>query len=449
METNNSQQVLAQQSMAISPVAIHPPVRYCLYARKSTEQEEKQILSIDSQIKEMLEIAQRENLQVVEIRKESHSAKASGQRPVYNQLIADIKTGIFNGIITWAPDRLSRNAGDLGAVIDLMDQKLLLEIRTYSQRFADSPNEKFLLMILGSQAKLENDNRSINIKRGMRARVEMGYWPCVAPTGYSNENLKDKPGSVVLDPIRAPVIKQMFEKIALSGWSGRKVYIWLKHDLKFVTRHRKAISLGNIYLILRNTFYYGEVEYPQGSKNWYHGKHQPIITKELFDQVQAKLKQKSDTKQSYGKEFAFTKLIKCGLCGSNITADEKFKELKNGTTAKYVYYGCNRSKDHDCKSGYIKEEQLLEQLLKIIDQVDLDQLGIKEKLQHELERFNKFRYGVLGLSKEDQLQQTEIDCKNYARYILKEGAIAEKRELLGCMRSGLVFSEGKIILDVP
>jgi len=196
------------------PVA---PVRYCLYARKSTEQEEKQILSIDSQIKEMLQIAQRENLQVVEIRKESHSAKASGQRPVYNQLIADIRAGLFNGIITWAPDRLSRNAGDLGSVIDLMDQKLLLEIRTYSQKFSDSPNEKFLLMILGSQAKLENDNRSINIKRGMRTRVEMGYWPCVAPTGYINENRKDKPGSVLSDPLRAPIIKQMFEKVGENG----------------------------------------------------------------------------------------------------------------------------------------------------------------------------------------------------------------------------------------
>ena len=242
------------------------PVRYCLYARKSTEQEEKQILSIDSQIKEMLQIAQRENLHVMEIRKESHSAKASGQRPVYNQLITDIKAGIFNGIITWAPDRLSRNAGDLGSVIDLMDQKLLLEIRTYSQKFSDSPNEKFLLMILGSQAKLENDNRSINIKRGMRTRVEMGYWPCVAPTGYLNLNLKDQPGSVTTDLIRAPIIKQMFEKIADSGWSGRKVYGWLKHDLKFVTRHGKFISLGNIYLIFRNTFYYGMVEYRKAVK---------------------------------------------------------------------------------------------------------------------------------------------------------------------------------------
>ena len=149
---------LASNMTVASTVAVMP-MSYCLYARKSTEQDERQALSIDSQIKEMLELANREGLHIAEIRRESHSAKASGCRPEYNKLLEDIRGGKFNGILTWAPDRISRNAGDLGAIVDLMDQKLLLDIRTYGQKFANSPNEKFLLMILGSQAKLENDNR--------------------------------------------------------------------------------------------------------------------------------------------------------------------------------------------------------------------------------------------------------------------------------------------------
>src|ERR1700690_770593 len=129
-----------------SPTTVVPPqLKYCLYARKSTEQEEKQILSIDSQIKEMAQIAQREGLNIVDVKRESHSAKASGQREVFNELITDIRSGKFNCILTWAPDRLSRNAGDLGSLVDLMDQKLLLEIRTNGQRFSNNPNEKFLL----------------------------------------------------------------------------------------------------------------------------------------------------------------------------------------------------------------------------------------------------------------------------------------------------------------
>ena len=149
--------VLSQQTKSALPPDVK--VQYCLYARKSTEQDEKQALSIESQVKEMLAIAERENLDVIDIRRESHSAKDSGQRPVFKQILEDIDRERFNAILTWAPDRLSRNAGDLGSLVDLMDEKKLLKIRTYGQDFSDSPNEKFLLMILCSQSKLENDNR--------------------------------------------------------------------------------------------------------------------------------------------------------------------------------------------------------------------------------------------------------------------------------------------------
>ena len=157
-------------------------VRYCLYARKSTESEERQILSIDSQIKEMLQLAEREGLEIVAMKRESHSAKETGQRPVFNEIVEEIKSNKYNGILTWAPDRISRNAGDLGKIVDLMDAGILQEIRTYSQSFRNNPNEKFLLMILGSQAKLENDNRGVNVKRGLRTRCEMGWRPGTAPT---------------------------------------------------------------------------------------------------------------------------------------------------------------------------------------------------------------------------------------------------------------------------
>ena len=195
------------------------PVKYCLYARKSTESEERQVLSIDSQVNEMLQLAEKDNLEIVEIKRESHSAKETLQRPVFNELLDDIRLNKFNGIITWAPDRLSRNAGDLGAIVDLMDQGKLQTIRTHGQIFTNNPNEKFLLMILGSQAKLENDHRGINVKRGLRARCERGLWPTVAPLGYLNQKRMDKKGVVIVDPQRAPVIKKMFEKVAYEKYS--------------------------------------------------------------------------------------------------------------------------------------------------------------------------------------------------------------------------------------
>jgi site-specific DNA recombinase len=419
-------------------------IKYCLYARKSMEQEDKQALSIESQVREMLALAEREGLNIVEIKRESHSSKEVGQRPVYNELMAEIRQGKFNGILTWAPDRLSRNAGDLGSVVDLMDQKLLHEIRTYGQKFTNNPNEKFLLMILGSQAKLENDNKMVNVKRGLRARCEMGLWPSVPPTGYLSHSDRNRKCEVVLDEQRANVIKQMFEKVAYDGWSGRKLFRWLKDDIRFKTKNGKPLTLSNIYIILKSTFYYGEFEYPKGGGQWYVGKHDPIITKDLYNQVQGKITSDYAVRVQ-DKEFAFTKMITCGLCGSGVTADEKFKQLKDGTTNRYVYYGCTKFKDKNCPCGYLREEELIEQLANIFDTVSLDEIGMKDKIKAEIESHNEFQESVLG-QKSAKVKVREVDIRNYAKHILRKRPIYEKRELLCHLRSKLVLKEKRLSL---
>ena len=428
-----------------TPTILAPvKMKYCLYARKSTESEERQILSIDSQIKEMLQLAERENIEIIDIRRESHSAKDSGQRPVFKELLEDIRRGRFNGILTWAPDRLSRNAGDLGSLVDLMDQKLLLEIRTYGQHFKNSPNEKFLLMILCSQAKLENDNKGINVKRGLRTRCEMGLRPGVPPTGYLNEKRSDRKCHANLDPERAPVIKKVFEKVAYEKYSGKKIYMWLKFELNFRTANgKKHLSLGNIFRILYNPFYYGMFEYPKESGNWYQGKHEPIITKELFDQVQSQLR--SNVLRNNDQEFAFTKLMVCGLCQSGISACEKWKNQKNGNVHRYVYYGCTKNKDKNCKCGYIEEKELVSQFTDLIDKIDLDEIGMKEKIKTEVERFKKFQKTLLGIK--EKVEIGDIDIRNYAKYILKDGTDVEKRELLGCLRNKIVLKNKIVSLD--
>jgi len=419
-------------------------IKYVLYARKSTESEERQVLSIDSQVKEMLELAEREKLDIVEIRRESHSAKESGQRPVYKEILEDVRRGRFNGILTWAPDRLSRNAGDLGSIVDLMDQQLLMEIRTYGQQFKNSPNEKFLLMILCSQAKLENDNKSVNVKRGLRTRVEMGLWPGPAPTGYMKEKRMDRKCETLLDPERAPIIKKMFEKVAYEHWSGRKIYNWLKFDLNLRTAAgKKHLSLGNIYKILDNTFYYGVFEYPRKSGNWYTGKHEPIVTKELFDLVQSQIK--SNVLRIENKEFAFIKMMTCGLCGSGISADEKFKKLKNGSVARYVYYGCTKARGVDCKCGYTEEKEILKQFNELIEKINLNEIEVKEKIKVDVEKFTKLQKFLLGTK--EKIYIPSIDIRGYAKYVLKEGSDIEKRELLSCLKSKILLSNKKISLS--
>lgn len=437
---NLTQQIVTAQEHVQAP----PPIKYCLYARKSSESEERQVLSIDSQVKEMLQIAEREKLNIVEMRRESHSAKDTGQRSVFNELISDIRLGKFNGILTWAPDRLSRNAGDLGVLVDLMDQKLLTEIRTHGQVFSNSPNEKFLLMILGSQAKLENDNRGINVVRGLKTRVEMGLWPGIAPLGYLNQYRQDKKCQVIIDPPRAPVIKQMYERVAYQKQSGRAIYNWLRFELNFRTRGENHLSLSGVYRALTNPFYYGMFEYPRKSGNWYQGKHNPIIAQDLFDKAQIQLQRDQVVRESH--EFAFTKLFTCGYCGSGVSAEEKYKPLKDGTMKKYIYYGCTRGRDRQCKNTYIREEELILQLLGIIDQVDINELGMRYKLEEEIKRFNKFQHVVMGTKADDVPEEAEVNIRKYAKYLLKDGSLIEKRELLANMRSRLIYKDKTLTL---
>ncbi len=418
-------------------------VKYCLYARKSTESEERQVLSIDSQIKEMLQMADRECLEIVEMKRESHSAKETGQRPVFNEIVEEIREGKYNGILTWAPDRISRNAGDLGRIVDLMDSGKLQEIRTFGQKFGNNPNEKFLLMILGSQAKLENDNRGINVKRGLRTRAEMGLWSGIAPLGYLTQGLMDKKCQLIVDPLRGPIVKKMFEKVAYEQWSGRKVYNWLRFELNFYTRGNKPLTLSGVYRILENPFYYGVFERPKNSGNWYQGKHTPLITQELFEKTKAQLKRDQIVRET--KEFAFTKLFTCGYCGSGISAEEKWKQLKDGGANRYIYYSCSRARDRNCKNMYIREEDLILELLKILDKVNINELGMRKKLEDEIARFNIFQRSVLGATEKIKTDQ-ETDIRNYAKYILKEGSTVEKRELLANLRSRILYKDKTLTL---
>jgi len=429
MEHQNT--TLKQGLSTSSPLSLEQaPVKYCLYARKSTEDDEKQALSIDSQIKEMLEMAKKQGLEVVDIKKESHSAKQSGNRPVLNQVIKGIQQGTYQGILTWSPDRLSRNAGDLGVLVDLIDNGQLKEIRTHGQNFTNSPNDKFLLMILCSQAKLENDCKSENVKRGLRAKCSMGWRPGLPPLGYLHDKYADKgKRKVLLDPKRAPIIKKMFEKVAYESMSGRQLFHWLNYKIKFRSRAGKRITLSTIYQILSEHFYYGKFEYPKGSSNWYKGSYKPIITEELFNQVRAKL---------------FT----CGNCGSGITAEEKFKKISDGTRRRYVYYHCSRFRNAKCKEKYIREEELLKQLLEIIDKIDVDEIKLEDKMEREIMRYRKFYYGVLNQDGKIEKRPIDVDIRNYAKYVLVEGSRDEKREILNCIRSKLELKDKTVYLKI-
>ena len=137
--------------------------------------------------------------------------------------------------------------------------------------------------------------------------------------------------------------------------------------------------------------------------------------------------------------------MKCGLCGSGITAQEKSKNISDGTIRWYAYYSCTKHNDMNCKNPYLREDALIQQLAEIIDQVDIDEIGTRKLIDAEVERYNKLRATMLGVKEKDHAK--EMDVRRYAKYLLEEGTTEQRRELLEQLRGKILLEDKKIYLQ--
>jgi DNA invertase Pin-like site-specific DNA recombinase len=328
-------------------------------------------MSIDQQIEELKAFAEREKLEIVEFLTEAQTAKIPG-RPVFNNLVKLIEKGFANGIVSWNPDRLARNTIDGGKIVYLLDTGKLESLKFPTHWFENTPQGRFMLNIAFGQAKYYVDNLSENVKRGLYFKVRRGEWPSPAPLGYKNDrNTK----TVVIDSKPAKLIKEAFRKFAAGEFSSMKEISNFFYRNGITRRNGKALHLNQIRGVLTRTFYYGLMEY---HGEFYQGKHKPLITKKLFDVVQ-KVLEKRYNKKPHKHNFAFTGFIKCGECGSAITAEKHFKFYpRTRGKVSYVYYRCTK-KSGNCSQKYIREEKLEEQLREIASKV-----AISEKWANQL-----------------------------------------------------------------
>jgi len=328
-------------------------MRYFLYCRKSTDEPDRQILSIEAQIAELKEFAVKERLNIVETFIESQTAKEPG-RPIFNSLLEKMEHGEAQGIIAWHPDRLARNSVDGGKIIYLLDVGKIEALKFPTFWFEPTPQGKFMLNIAFGQSKYYVDNLSENVKRGLRQKVRNGEQSGVAPTGYLNNRLTKK---MVKDPERYLLIQNLFELYATGRYSLKEVRNIIA-DQNLKSRNEKVLSVSNVQHILKNPFYYGAFVF---NGEIYQGTHEPVIAKKLFDKVQDILKDKSRPKKRSQIAYPFRGLLKCGECGCAITS-----ETKKG----HNYYRCTKKKDI-CLQKYLREESLSEQISNIMQKVSL------------------------------------------------------------------------------
>ena len=343
-------------------------MKYIIYARKSTEEDDRQILSIEAQLVELREFAAKEKLEIVASFEEAKTAKEPG-RIKFGEMLSFLESGKAEGILSWNPDRLARNSVDGGRIIHMIDRGLIKALKFPTFWFEPTPQGLFMLSIAFGQSKYYVDNLRENTKRGLRQKIRNGVWPGWAPLGYSN-NLKTK--GIDIDPNKASKLRKVFELYATGNQTLYSLANWCDQN-QLRGKLEKKISVSNIHSILQNIFYIGLMKY---NGEIFEGTHEPIISKKLFDKVKEILHERSKPQQKEKKNnFAFLGLAKCGSCGCSITAEKQ---------KGHNYYRCTKKKGF-CQEKYIREEALIEQIKKFLQKISLSSHDT-EKILLELDK---------------------------------------------------------------
>jgi DNA invertase Pin-like site-specific DNA recombinase len=412
-------------------------IRYFLYARKSSESEDRQVQSIDDQINRLKKLADDLHLNIKKIYTEAKSAKKPNNRPIFDEMMQQIENGDAEGILCWQINRLSRNPIDSGKIGWLLQQGTLKSIQTIDRQYL--PDDNVLLFSVESGAANQFIlDLSKNTKRGLQSKLEKGWLPNVAPLGYLNEQINH---TIIKDPERYNLVRKMWDLMLTGNYTPPRILEIATEEWGFRTRkNRKSsdnkLSKSGMYRIFNNLFYAGFLARKSGSQ--YQGQHQPMITLEEYDRVQFLLGHEGRPRPKT-HQFSYTGLMRCGECGCLYTATEKTKIIKEtGKIKTFVYYHCTKKKkDIDCtQRKYLPLENLELQIEKEIEKytilpefLEWALEGLNKKNDTEIEDRTKIyetQHKTLGAT---QKELDELTKMRYPQLIDDETFVKEKTEL--------------------
>ena len=379
-------------------------MKYFLYARKSTDVEDKQVLSIEAQLIELRTLALKNNLEIVEEFVEKKSAKIPG-RAIFNDMMSRIERGEAQGIICWKIDRLARNPVDGGQVQWLLQQGVIRHIQTHDR--SHYPNDNVLMMSV--ELGMANEyvrQLSANTARGLRQKARQGIYPGLAPLGYIND---PRTKTIRVHKKNAALVREMFEKYASGSTTLDELATWLG-NAGVMSKGNRRVHISRISFILQNQFYYGHFRY---AGELYEGNHDPLISKALFDKANSILKSRGRTPAIKTDPAPFCGLLRCGFCGMGITAEVKEKHQKNGNIHHYTYYRCTRkNKAVKCNEAPMRSELLNSQLTALIADYAMPQKWtspLLEMLNTEAANASK--------TAAEAVQELRDKCENISRQI--------------------------------
>jgi site-specific DNA recombinase len=400
-------------------------LRYRLYARKSTDTEDKQVQSLDDQVSFMKATAKREGVRIIgEPLRESKSAKRPEARPIFAELLEEIEAGKIDGIVCWKLDRLSRNPTDSGRIQQLLQDGKLKHILTAEKSYFPEDNA----IVFSVEAGMSNQyirELSSNTRRGMLSKVEKGNKPGVPPVGYLNDRLEK---IIIADTDRFNAMRMLWDKMLTGTYSMAELVHIAADELHITTPVRgrtggNPIAYSSICALFKNPFYTGKISF---KGVLYPGNHPAMITEEEFERVQ-QIIDPSHTTRPKDKTYNFQlrNLFRCGECGFAITAEQKHKTIKStGEIKEYVYYHCTgKSKTMKCSQPklHVNEDVLIEQIKDKLSKFTIDpdfyKLAIEALAQEEDEVVEKYTDQSARHEKAIERAQNSINNLRRMRYM--------------------------------
>ena len=329
-------------------------MRYALYVRKSTEEDERQTQSIQSQVEQGRDLAARTGRTIVLTLEESRSAKEPG-RSQFDRMLALIDAGEIDGVLGWHPDRLSRNEMDAAALTMRVRKGVLKDLAFVSYFFHNSPEGVMMLQMALCQSQYMVSKLSKDVKRGIDDKIKKGWYPHRAPLGYVNDKYKHKGDKTISpDPERFTLLRQAWDKLLTGAYSVPHLQETLNKDWGMRTpvtrsgRGGRALAQSTLYRLFGSVFYAG---YFVHDGILYKGAHAPMVTLDEFDRAQ-KIIGKSNPLRPRTRALPYTGLIRCARCGGQVTGDVRTKP----SGRSYTYYHCQGK--GGCPRRFIPQDRL-------------------------------------------------------------------------------------------
>ena len=387
-------------------------LKFGRYRRKSTEGEDKQVQSIEDQLRELLAMEKRDGINVVVDYEEKQSAFHPG-RPNFAKLVADTEAGKIDAWDAWHANRLSRNPIDAGRIIYLMDTGKLKLIKTTGAIYRNTSDDKFILGLEFGMSKKDSDDKGVAVKRGLQGRSNKGLPNGVASIGYLND-LRNEKGNRKwkIDPDCFPKIQRLIKTVLLGRCSPRQL-LKMAEEMNLRTHLRKKqggkyITRSYLYLILANPvyagFFFAEGEQSEEQRYELDTTVPRMITEEEFWRIQDILGRKGRPRPQK-HETAYNDISVCDECGGTVYPDYKFQlicpsckykfahrsyadcpkcktsieEMEGPTYLDYVYYYCtSKKKTHEKSCASIEQKLLDEKLLNYV----MNNLAISEAISN-------------------------------------------------------------------